>query len=64
MEHKLYYLQTLIGETCPSVIRDLHACLLESACQQWGAMYHMNKLFHGKCLLLKRTLSTALLSLL
>uniref|UniRef100_A0A6N2LQY2 Homeobox domain-containing protein n=1 Tax=Salix viminalis TaxID=40686 RepID=A0A6N2LQY2_SALVM len=43
---------------------DLHACLLESACQQWGAMLHMSKLLLGKCYLQKRMLFIALLSLL
>ena len=46
----------------PSYLRVLLTYRLESACQQWGAMFLMNRPSHGKSSPQKRTLSIALLS--
>lgn len=47
----------------PRLLFDLRVsrvCLVESACQQWDDIFHMNKLLHGKfSQRLKKMLSTA-----
>ncbi|KAF2284647.1 hypothetical protein GH714_028797 [Hevea brasiliensis] len=52
--------KALCAEFAKLMHRDSHTCRVESACRQWGVMFRMSKLLHGKSLLQMRTLFIAL----